>query len=57
MLNLKSRCVHCGKPLFKPGQSEPKVRFETNAIGEDIAWCACASCRKVSPVRMNETDY
>lgn len=57
MLNLKSRCVQCGKPLFKPAQPLPKVRFETNGVGENIAWCVCAGCGKVSPVKLSALKY
>ncbi len=57
MLNLKSRCVQCGKPLFKAIQPPPKVSFETNGMGEKIAWCVCARCGKISPVRLSALKH
>jgi hypothetical protein len=57
MVNLESCCVQCGKPLFQPGQPPPKVRFETNGVGENIAWCVCPACRKVSPVKLSAMKY
>ena len=46
----KSTCVHCRKALFKGTKHQPKVRLETNGVGEAIAWCICGRCNKPSPV-------
>ena len=50
-------CIRCGAhPLVaaKKGKEmkrpKPVVRFEVNGVGDQIAWCVCAKCGKVTPL-------
>ena len=51
-------CIHCGARVFpnaagrKPTKPRPVVEHAQNAIGEDIAWCDCPKCGKVTPLMM-----
>lgn len=52
--------MHCQQPLPITTQSESrqkslprlKIHLEKNGLGEEIAWCICPRCRKVTTLAL-----
>lgn len=58
LVNPKSRCVHCGVPLFSrknPKDLPPDFSTDKNGLDELIVWCECRSCGKISSIAISQT--